>query len=59
MGLPHEECQCLIYQRQEFTAVDSNITRHLPDELESDDWKALVLHYVGLDNIAHFGGSNG
>lgn len=44
---------------QDFTEVDSNITRHLADELESDDWKALVLHYVGLDNIAHFGGSRG
>ncbi|OCK76489.1 alkaline phosphatase-like protein [Lepidopterella palustris CBS 459.81] len=43
----------------EFSTVDSNVTRHLPDELKSDDWKALVLHYLGLDNIAHQGGASG
>jgi ethanolaminephosphotransferase len=31
----------------------------LPRELEKDDWKALVLHYLGLDNIAHQGGPSG
>ncbi|KAF1832636.1 alkaline phosphatase-like protein, partial [Decorospora gaudefroyi] len=43
----------------EFTTVDSNVTRHLPNELARDDWKALVLHYLGLDNIAHQGGPTG
>nr|QSQ85905.1 GPI-ethanolamine phosphate transferase [Preussia typharum] len=43
----------------EFKTVDTNITRHLPDELENDDWKALILHFLGLDNIAHQGGSSG
>lgn len=38
------------------TNVDSNVTRHLPDELARDDWAALVLHYLGLDCIAHMGG---
>ncbi|KAF2027683.1 hypothetical protein EK21DRAFT_114619 [Setomelanomma holmii] len=43
----------------EFTTVDSNVTRHLPHELDNDDWKALILHYLGLDNIAHQGGPSG
>ncbi|KAH0595098.1 hypothetical protein MHUMG1_07398 [Metarhizium humberi] len=38
------------------TNIDTNVTRHLPDELARDDWAALVLHYLGLDCIAHMGG---
>ncbi|KAK9445238.1 transferase [Metarhizium brunneum] len=38
------------------TNVDTNVTRHLPEELARDDWAALVLHYLGLDCIAHMGG---
>lgn len=38
------------------TNIDSNVTKHLPDELARDDWAALVLHYLGLDCIAHMGG---
>lgn len=39
--------------------MDSNVTRKLPEELGKDDWKALILHYLGLDNIAHQGGPQG
>ncbi|OQE30597.1 hypothetical protein PENFLA_c003G03564 [Penicillium flavigenum] len=40
-----------------FSEVDSNVTRGLGSELERDDYKGLVLHYLGLDNAAHFGGA--
>lgn len=35
---------------------DRNVTRNLSKELENNDWTALVLHYLGLDCIAHMGG---
>ncbi|KAG7571757.1 Type I phosphodiesterase/nucleotide pyrophosphatase/phosphate transferase [Arabidopsis suecica] len=38
--------------------VDRNISRHLPDELNSDDWNLLILHYLGLDHVGHTGGRN-
>ncbi|KAI1800132.1 alkaline-phosphatase-like protein [Daldinia bambusicola] len=37
--------------------IDRNITRNLSNELERDDWTALILHYLGLDCIAHMGGA--
>ncbi|OJZ83513.1 hypothetical protein ASPFODRAFT_141130 [Aspergillus luchuensis CBS 106.47] len=40
-----------------FSEVDSNVTKGLISELDKDDWKGLVLHYLGLDNAAHFGGA--
>ncbi|KAK4650783.1 major facilitator superfamily transporter protein [Podospora pseudocomata] len=40
----------------DFTEVDSNVTRHVPEELERKDWNTLVLHYLGLDHIGHKGG---
>ncbi|KAJ5964792.1 uncharacterized protein N7479_004668 [Penicillium vulpinum] len=40
-----------------FSEVDSNVTRGLVAELDRDDYKGLVLHYLGLDNAAHFGGA--
>ncbi|ROW17799.1 hypothetical protein VPNG_00559 [Cytospora leucostoma] len=40
----------------DFTEVDNNVTRHVPDELRNDDWNTLVLHYLGLDHIGHKGG---
>ncbi|KAJ1915879.1 major facilitator super transporter protein [Tieghemiomyces parasiticus] len=36
--------------------VDRNVTRHLPAELERDDWDVLILHYLGLDHIGHLEG---
>ncbi|KAI3317931.1 alkaline-phosphatase-like protein [Xylariaceae sp. AK1471] len=36
--------------------IDRNITRNLSNELARDDWTALILHYLGLDCIAHIGG---
>ncbi|XP_010555410.1 PREDICTED: GPI ethanolamine phosphate transferase 2 isoform X2 [Tarenaya hassleriana] len=38
--------------------VDKNVSRHLPDELKSDDWNLLILHYLGLDHVGHIGGRN-
>ncbi|AEO69526.1 uncharacterized protein THITE_2120034 [Thermothielavioides terrestris NRRL 8126] len=40
----------------DFTEVDSNVTRHIADELKRDDWNTMVLHYLGLDHIGHKGG---
>lgn len=39
----------------DFTEVDTNVTRHLDEELVSD-WDGLILHYLGLDHIGHKGG---
>ncbi|KAL1206805.1 hypothetical protein V5N11_009204 [Cardamine amara subsp. amara] len=38
--------------------VDRNVSRHLPNELNSDDWNLLILHYLGLDHVGHTGGRN-
>lgn len=40
----------------DFTEVDNNVTRHVPEELQNDDWNTLVLHYLGLDHIGHKAG---
>lgn len=40
----------------DFWEVDSNVTRNLPLELNSDDWNIMVLHYLGLDHIGHVEG---
>ncbi|KAF3770443.1 alkaline phosphatase-like protein [Cryphonectria parasitica EP155] len=40
----------------DFTEVDNNVTRHVPDELQNNDWNTMVLHYLGLDHIGHKGG---
>lgn len=36
--------------------MDANITMRLRGELQRDDWAALVMHYEGLDWLAHQGG---
>lgn len=41
---------------QDFTEVDHNVTRHIPNELAQDDWSALIMHYLGLDHIGHKAG---
>lgn len=41
---------------QDFTEVDNNVTRHLPQELMEDDWTGMILHYLGLDHIGHKSG---
>lgn len=43
----------------DFTEVDNNVTRHVPDELKNDDWNTMVLHYLGLDHIGHKTGPRG
>ncbi|KAK5166197.1 major facilitator superfamily transporter protein [Saxophila tyrrhenica] len=43
----------------DFTEVDNNVTRHVPDELARSDWNAMVLHYLGLDHIGHKTGPQG
>ncbi|KAK4193632.1 GPI ethanolamine phosphate transferase 2 [Podospora australis] len=40
----------------DFTEVDNNVTRHIPEELKRADWNTMVLHYLGLDHIGHKGG---
>ncbi|KAL6864327.1 alkaline phosphatase-like protein [Trichoderma novae-zelandiae] len=40
----------------DFTEVDNNVTRHIHQELERDDWSLMVLHYLGLDHIGHKSG---
>ncbi|KAI9368004.1 alkaline-phosphatase-like protein [Aspergillus egyptiacus] len=40
----------------DFTEVDANVTRHIPDELVREDWSALIMHYLGLDHIGHKAG---
>lgn len=40
----------------DFTEVDNNVTRHLENELKSDEWDVLILHYLGMDHIGHKGG---
>ncbi|KAK4548447.1 hypothetical protein LTR36_009357 [Oleoguttula mirabilis] len=43
----------------DFTEVDNNVTRHVPEELERDDWDGMIMHYLGLDHIGHKTGPNG
>ncbi|XP_011630647.1 GPI ethanolamine phosphate transferase 2 isoform X1 [Pogonomyrmex barbatus] len=43
----------------DFTEVDNNVTRHLQDELNRDDWTVMILHYLGLDHIGHVEGPFG
>lgn len=38
--------------------VDQNVSRHLENELNRDDWNLLILHYLGLDHVGHIGGRN-
>ncbi|CAN9381830.1 unnamed protein product [Alternaria alternata] len=40
----------------DFTEVDNNVTRHIPNELLNSDWNAMVMHYLGLDHIGHKAG---
>nr|FAA01290.1 TPA: GPI-ethanolamine phosphate transferase homolog [Colletotrichum incanum] len=37
-------------------SLDANITLRIPEELKRDDWVSLVMHYEGLDSLAHQGG---
>ena len=36
--------------------MDNNVTRHVPHELRTDDWDAMIMHYLGLDHIGHKAG---
>ncbi|KKY20556.1 putative gpi ethanolamine phosphate transferase 2 [Diplodia seriata] len=40
----------------DFTEVDNNVTRHVPEELRNGDWNAMIMHYLGLDHIGHKAG---
>ncbi|RKF56455.1 GPI ethanolamine phosphate transferase 2 [Golovinomyces cichoracearum] len=40
----------------DFLEVDTNVSRHIPHELENPDWNTMVLHYLGLDHIGHKAG---
>ncbi|KAK5098809.1 major facilitator superfamily transporter protein [Lithohypha guttulata] len=43
----------------DFTEVDNNVTRHIPDELRRKDWSGMIMHYLGLDHIGHKTGPRG
>ncbi|RDW89321.1 GPI ethanolamine phosphate transferas-like protein 2 [Coleophoma cylindrospora] len=43
----------------DFTEVDNNVTRHIPDELKNNDWNTMIMHYLGLDHIGHKTGPRG
>jgi ethanolaminephosphotransferase len=43
----------------DFTEVDNNVTRHIPHEMENDDWSVMVMHFLGLDHIGHKTGPRG
>lgn len=43
----------------DFTEVDNNVTRHIPEELTKDDWTGMVMHFLGLDHIGHKTGPKG
>ena len=38
----------------DFFQVDQNVSRHLPNEVQKDDWDVAILHYLGLDHIGHW-----
>ena len=38
----------------DFFQVDQNVSRHLPSEVQKDDWDVAILHYLGLDHIGHW-----
>ncbi|KAG0641690.1 alkaline-phosphatase-like protein [Tuber brumale] len=40
----------------DFTEVDNNVTRHIDDELQRDDWEGMIMHYLGVDHIGHKAG---
>ncbi|CBF70850.1 mannose-ethanolamine phosphotransferase LAS21 [Aspergillus nidulans FGSC A4] len=40
----------------DFTEVDTNVTRHIHDELVTGDWSGMIMHYLGLDHIGHKAG---
>ena len=46
----------IVCPMQDFTEVDNNVTRHVPDELLNHDWNAMIMHYLGLDHIGHKAG---
>ncbi|RDW59278.1 mannose-ethanolamine phosphotransferase LAS21 [Aspergillus mulundensis] len=46
----------LTFFPQDFTEVDTNVTRHIPNELAQHDWSCLIMHYLGLDHIGHKAG---
>ncbi|KAL4998988.1 alkaline-phosphatase-like protein [Aspergillus recurvatus] len=40
----------------DFTEVDTNVTRHVQNELAQGDWSGMIMHYLGLDHIGHKAG---
>lgn len=68
VSLPSSPCACghvikelmlICFVSQDFTEVDNNVTRHVPDELLNRDWNAMIMHYLGLDHIGHKTGPRG
>lgn len=40
----------------DYEEVDLNVTRHLPSQLSSRNWDAMILHFLGMDHIGHKSG---
>lgn len=38
--------------------VDTDVTERLDMAFSDDDWKVLILHYLGIDHVGHVGGVN-
>lgn len=56
-GMFHESDGTASFFVSDYTEVDNNVTRHLPQELAAPvPWDILILHYLGLDHIGHKGG---
>ena len=36
--------------------MDNNVTRHVPEELQQNDWNTMIMHFLGLDHIGHKAG---
>jgi predicted AlkP superfamily pyrophosphatase or phosphodiesterase len=41
---------------EDHVQVDHNVTRHVANEMEQDDWNAMILHCLGVDHIGHMSG---
>ena len=45
----------------DYSEVDNNVTRHITELTEMDEWShpdIVVLHYLGIDHIGHYLGSD-
>ncbi|KAJ5298090.1 hypothetical protein N7508_008339 [Penicillium antarcticum] len=41
----------------DFTSIDPAVAMFIDKELKNDDWSGLVVHFPGIDHLAHMGGA--